>query len=55
MAWINEAHSQWHAINGPYGCPLDCSDWADEGQWDATVETLSAVAAVLPQPAQPPF
>jgi hypothetical protein len=25
MSFISEAHSQWHAINGRWGCPLDCA------------------------------
>lgn len=39
MSYIADAHSEWHAVNGPYGCPLDCAmsdpyyylpdDWED--------------------------
>lgn len=25
MSWLADAHSEWHAVNGPYGCPLDCA------------------------------
>ena len=32
MAWINDAHSQWHSIHGKYSvCPLDCG--AGEHLW----------------------
>ena len=32
MAWINEAHTEWHTVNGQNAvCPLDCGvgeyDW----------------------------
>ena len=33
MAWLADAHSQWHAIHGPVGtvvCPLDCYDPPDD-------------------------
>lgn len=25
MSWQADAHSEWHAVNGRYGCPLDCA------------------------------
>lgn len=25
MSYFADAHSEWHAVNGPYGCPLDCA------------------------------
>lgn len=42
MSWISEAHNQWHAINGPYGCPLDCGIGEDEAE--------AAYLATLPAP-----
>ena len=34
MAWIADAHADWHAVHGwNAGCPLDCAA-ADVAGWD---------------------
>lgn len=33
MSWIADAHTEWHAVNGRWGCPLDCA-WSDPGLYD---------------------
>lgn len=41
MTWLSDAHSEWHAVNGRWGCPLDCAasdvgvgEEAEEAAWE---------------------
>lgn len=44
MSYLSEAHNQWHAINGPYGCPLDCGI----GEAEAEAEYLASLPNQTP-------
>ena len=58
MSWINDAHTEWHTVNGWRAvCPLDCgaAEWlaADDAPDDPEVWT--AAAPVIPAAEPSPF
>lgn len=38
MTYLAEAHAEWHIVNGPYGCPLDCG----RGEYEAEATNFAA-------------
>lgn len=61
MAWINEAHTEWHTVNGWNAvCPLDCGagepdpyeDWCpyhDGGEQDAISGICTCATVQVPE------
>ena len=44
MSYLADAHSDWHAAHGRWGCPLDCA-WSDPNEDPDAAEAAATAAA----------